>query len=237
MQINKIKTQMIDVLSDIFDGATIMIGGFGEAGSPVDLLHGLIDNGSKDLTIIANNAGNGRVGLGALIGQRQVKKVICSFARSASGVTFSELYLSGQIELEVVPQGTLAERIRAAGAGIPAFYTATAVGTPLAEGKEEKSFNGKKYILETALHADFAFVKADKADRYGNLTFNKTARNFNPVMCMAANQSIVQVRDIIEPHQTNPEEVITPGIFVNKIIKIENPIVESKAIAEGLIYP
>lgn len=237
MQINKIKAEMIDTLSDVFDGATIMIGGFGEAGSPVDLLHGLIDNGSKDLTIIANNAGNGRVGLGALIGQRQVKKVICSFARSASGVTFSELYLSGQIELEVVPQGTLAERIRAAGAGIPAFYTATAVGTPLAEGKEEKSFNGKKYILETALHADFAFVKADKADRYGNLTFNKTARNFNPVMCMAANQSIVQVRDIIEPHQTNPEEVITPGIFVNKIIKIENPIVESKAIAEGLIYP
>ena len=237
MQINKIKAEMIDILSDVFDGATIMIGGFGEAGSPVDLLHGLIDNGSKDLTIIANNAGNGRVGLGALIGQRQVKKVICSFARSATGVTFSELYLSGQIELEVVPQGTLAERIRAAGAGIPAFYTATAVGTPLADGKEEKSFNGKKYILETALHADFAFVKADKADRYGNLTFNKTARNFNPVMCMAANQSIVQVRDIIEPHQTNPEEVITPGIFVNKIIKIENPIVESKAIAEGLIYP
>ena len=237
MQINKIKAEMIDTLSDVFDGATIMIGGFGEAGSPVDLLHGLIDNGSKDLTIIANNAGNGRVGLGALIGQRQVKKVICSFARSATGVTFSELYLSGQIELEVVPQGTLAERIRAAGAGIPAFYTATAVGTPLAEDKEEKSFNGKKYILETALHADFAFVKADKADRYGNLTFNKTARNFNPVMCMAANQSIVQVRDIIEPYQTNPEEVITPGIFVNKIIKIENPIVESKAIAEGLIYP
>ena len=237
MQINKIKAEMIDTLSDVFDGATIMIGGFGEAGSPVDLLHGLIDNGSKDLTIIANNAGNGRVGLGALIGQRQVKKVICSFARSATGVTFSELYLSGQIELEVVPQGTLAEKCRAAQAGIPAFYTATAVGTPLAEGKEEKSFNGKKYILETALHADFAFVKADKADRYGNLTFNKTARNFNPVMCMAANQSIVQVRDIIEPHQTNPEEVITPGIFVNKIIKIENPIVESKAIAEGLIYP
>tara|TARA_B110000114_G_C15008000_1_gene363549 strand:- start:284 stop:997 length:714 start_codon:yes stop_codon:yes gene_type:complete len=237
MQINKIKAEMIDTLSDVFDGATIMIGGFGEAGSPVDLLHGLIDNGSKDLTIIANNAGNGRVGLGALIGQRQVKKVICSFARSATGVTFSELYLSGQIELEVVPQGTLAERIRAAGAGIPAFYTATAVGTPLAEGKEEKSFNGKKYILETALHADFAFVKADKADRYGNLTFNKTARNFNPVMCMAANQSIVQVRDIIEPYQTNPEEVITPGIFVDKIIKIQNPIVESKAIAEGLIYP
>ena len=237
MLINKIKADISEMLSEIFDGAIIMVGGFGEAGSPIELLHGLIDNGAKDLTIIANNAGNGRVGLGALIGQKQVRKVICSFARSAKGITFPELYNNNEIELEVVPQGTLAERIRAAGSGIPAFYTATAVGTPLAKGKEEKVFNNKKYILEEALYADFAFVKADVADRYGNLTFNKTARNFNPVMCMAANQSIVQVRDIIEPHQTNPEEVITPGIFVNKIIKIENPIVESKAIAEGLIYP
>ena len=237
MQINKIKTKMTDILSDIFDGATIMVGGFGEAGSPIELLHGLIDNGAKDLTIIANNSGNGRIGLGALIGQRQVKKVICSFARSAKGITFQELYNKGEIELEVVPQGTLAERIRAAGAGIPAFYTATAVGTPLAEGKEEKIFNGKKYILEHALEADFAFVKADKADRYGNLTFNKTARNFNPVMCMAAKQSIVQVKHIIEANQTDPEKVITPGIFVNKIIKIVNPIIESNAIEEGLIYP
>ncbi|MDB9915805.1 3-oxoacid CoA-transferase subunit A [Alphaproteobacteria bacterium] len=237
MQINKIKTQMTDILSDVFDGATIMVGGFGEAGSPIELLHGLIDNGAKDLTIIANNSGNGRIGLGALIGQRQVKKVICSFARSAKGITFQELYNKGEIELEVVPQGTLAERIRAAGAGVPAFYTATAVGTPLAEGKQEKTFNGKKYILEHALHADFAFVKADKADRYGNLTFNKTARNFNPVMCMAAKQSIVQVKNIIDPTQTDPEKVVTPGIFVNKIIKIINPIIESNAIEEGLIYP
>ena len=214
MLINKIKAEISEMLSEIFDGATIMVGGFGEAGSPIELLHGLIDNGAKDLTIIANNAGNGRVGLGALIGQKQVRKVICSFARSAKGITFPELYNNNEIELEVVPQGTLAERIRAAGSGIPAFYTATAVGTPLAKGKEEKVFNNKKYILEEALYADFAFVKADVADRYGNLTFNKTARNFNPIMCMAAKQSLIQVKKIIEPDKTNPEHVITPGIFV-----------------------
>jgi 3-oxoadipate CoA-transferase alpha subunit len=201
------------------------------------LIHALIDHGAKDLTIIANNAGNGRVGLGALIGQRQVKKVICSFAKSAKAITFPELYNNGEIELEVVPQGTLAERIRAAGSGIPAFYTATAVGTPLAKGKEEKVFNNKKYILEEALSADFAFIKADVADRYGNLTFNKTARNFNPIMCMAAKQSLIQTKKIIEPDETNPEHVITPGIFVQKIIQVENPIIESNAIEEGIIYP
>jgi 3-oxoadipate CoA-transferase alpha subunit len=237
MLINKIKVEISEMLSEIFDGATIMVGGFGEAGSPIELLHGLIDNGAKDLTIIANNAGNGRVGLGALIGQKQVRKVICSFARSAKGITFPELYSNNEIELEVVPQGTLAERIRAAGSGIPAFYTATAVGTPLAKGKEEKVFNNKKYILEEALYADFAFVKADVADRYGNLTFNKTARNFNPIMCMAAKQSLIQVKKIIEPDKTNPEHVITPGIFVHKIIKIDNPIIETNAIEEGMIYP
>ena len=237
MLINKIKVEISEMLSEIFDGATIMVGGFGEAGSPIELLHGLIDNGAKDLTIIANNAGNGRVGLGALIGQKQVRKVICSFARSAKGITFPELYNNNEIELEVVPQGTLAERIRAAGSGIPAFYTATAVGTPLAKGKEEKVFNNKKYILEEALYADFAFVKADVADRYGNLTFNKTARNFNPIMCMAAKQSLIQVKKIIEPDKTNPEHVITPGIFVHKIIQIDNPIIETNAIEEGMIYP
>ena len=237
MLINKIKVEISEMLSEIFDGATIMVGGFGEAGSPIELLHGLIDNGAKDLTIIANNAGNGRVGLGALIGQKQVRKVICSFARSAKGITFPELYNNNEIELEVVPQGTLAERIRAAGSGIPAFYTATAVGTPLAKGKEEKVFNNKKYILEEALYADFAFVKADVADRYGNLTFNKTARNFNPIMCMAAKQSLIQVKKIIEPDKTNPEHVITPGIFVHKVIQIDNPIIETNAIEEGMIYP
>lgn len=237
MLINKVKTDFSEMLCDVFNGAAIMLGGFGEAGSPIELIHALIDNGAKDLTIIANNAGNGRVGLGALIGQRQVKKVICSFAKSAKAITFPELYNNGEIELEVVPQGTLAERIRAAGSGIPAFYTATAVGTPLAKGKEEKVFNNKKYILEEALYADFAFIKADVADRYGNLTFNKTARNFNPIMCMAAKQSLIQTKKIIEPDETNPEHVITPGIFVQKIIQVENPIIESNAIEEGIIYP
>ena len=237
MLINKVKTNFSEMLCDVFSGATIMLGGFGEAGSPIELIHALIDHGAKDLTIIANNAGNGRVGLGALIGQRQVKKVICSFAKSAKAITFPELYNNGEIELEVVPQGTLAERIRAAGSGIPAFYTATAVGTPLAKGKEEKVFNNKKYILEEALSADFAFIKADVADRYGNLTFNKTARNFNPIMCMAAKQSLIQTKKIIEPDETNPEHVITPGIFVQKIIQVENPIIESNAIEEGIIYP
>ena len=237
MLINKVKTDFSEILCDVFNGATIMLGGFGEAGSPIELIHALIDHGAKDLTIIANNAGNGRVGLGALIGQRQVKKVICSFAKSAKAITFPELYNNGEIELEVVPQGTLAERIRAAGSGIPAFYTATAVGTPLAKGKEEKVFNNKKYILEEALYADFAFIKADVADRYGNLTFNKTARNFNPIMCMAAKQSLIQTKKIIEPDETNPEHVITPGIFVQKIIQVENPIIESNAIEEGIIYP
>ena len=237
MLINKVKTDFSEMLCDVFNGATIMLGGFGEAGSPIELIHALIDHGAKDLTIIANNAGNGRVGLGALIGQRQVKKVICSFAKSAKAITFPELYNNGEIELEVVPQGTLAERIRAAGSGIPAFYTATAVGTPLAKGKEEKVFNNKKYILEEALYADFAFIKADVADRYGNLTFNKTARNFNPIMCMAAKQSLIQTKKIIEPDETNPEHVITPSIFVQKIIQVENPIIESNAIEEGIIYP
>ena len=237
MLINKVKTDFSEMLCDVFNGATIMLGGFGEAGSPIELIHALIDHGAKDLTIIANNAGNGRVGLGALIGQRQVNKVICSFAKSAKAITFPELYNNGEIELEVVPQGTLAERIRAAGSGIPAFYTATAVGTPLAKGKEEKVFNNKKYILEEALSADFAFIKADVADRYGNLTFNKTARNFNPIMCMAAKQSLIQTKKIIEPDETNPEHVITPGIFVQKIIQVENPIIESNAIEEGIIYP
>ena len=237
MQINKINKDMNEILSNVFDGATIMVGGFGEAGSPIELLHGLIDKGVRDLTIIANNSGNGMVGLGALIGQKQVRKVICSFARSAKGVTFPELYNKGEIELEVVPQGTLAERIRAAGSGIPGFYTATGVGTPLAEGKEDKIFNGKKYVLEEALKADFALVKAETADRYGNLTYNKTARNFNPIMCMAAKESLVQVKKILEPYEMNPEHVITPGIFVQRIINIKNPIIETNAIEEGMTYP
>ena len=170
-------------------------------------------------TIIANNSGNGRVGLGALIGQRQVKKVICSFARSAKGVTFPELYNKGEIELEVVPQGTLAERIRAAGSGIPGFYTATGVGTPLSEGKEEKIFNGKKYILEEALRADFAFVKAWKGDASGNLIYKATARNFNPMMAMAGKITIAEVEELVPVGTLDPNEIHTPGIFVQRIFQ------------------
>ena len=250
MEVNKLINSINDAVSEVVDGSTIMIGGFGEAGSPVELIHALIDNGSKDLTIIANNAGNGKIGLGALIGQRQVKKVICSFARSPKSITFKEQYEKNEIELEVVPQGTLAERIRSAGAGIPGFYTATAVGTPLANGKESKMFDGKEYILEKALAADFAFVKAENADKYGNLSFNKTldeaiynytsyktARNFNPIMCMAAKQTIVQVKNIIDITKTDPEKVVTPGIFVNKIVEVKNPIIETHAIENGEVYP
>ena len=237
MEVNKLINSINDAVAEVFDGATIMIGGFGEAGSPVALIHALIDHGSKNLTVIANNAGNGRIGLGALIGQRQVKKVICSFARSPKSITFKEQYENNEIELEVVPQGTLAERIRSAGAGIPGFYTATAVGTPLASEKESKFFDGKEYILETALSADFAFIKAENSDRYGNLSYSKTARNFNPIMSMAAKQTIVQVKNIVGESLTDPEKVITPGIFVDKIVEVNNPIIETNAIDNGEVYP
>ncbi len=237
MKINKLFNSVNDVMSDVFDGAVIMLGGFGEAGSPVELIHGLIDTKCKDLTIIANNAGNGKIGLGALIGENQVKKVICSFARSPKSITFKELYENNKIELEVVPQGTLAERIRSAGAGIPGFYTQTSVGTPLAEGKEIKIFDGKEYVLEKSLKADFALIKAETSDRYGNLTYNKTARNFNPIMCMAANQTIVQVKRIEKEENTDPEKIITPSIFINKVTVVSDPIIESIAIDNGETYP
>ena len=222
MEVNKLINSINDAVAEVFDGATIMIGGFGEAGSPVELIHALIDHGSKNLTVIANNAGNGRIGLGALIGQRQVKKVICSFARSPKSITFKEQYENNEIELEVVPQGTLAERIRSAGAGIPGFYTATAVGTPLASEKESKFFDGKEYILETALSADFAFIKAENSDRYGNLSYSKTARNFNPIMATAGKITVVEVEELLNVGQLDADQIHTPGIYVNRIIKGEN---------------
>jgi 3-oxoadipate CoA-transferase, alpha subunit len=184
--INKQAESAAAAVADIPDGAVIMIGGFGEAGSPTELIHALVDHGAKNLTTISNNTGVGRVGLAALIANGQVRKMICSFPRSANSVVFPEFYRRGQIELELVPQGTLAERIRAGGAGIPAFYTATAAGTVLAEGKETRRFNDRDYVMEHALRADFALVKADKADRYGNLVYHRTARNFGPIMCTAA---------------------------------------------------
>ncbi len=234
--INKIVQSAAESVADVFDGATVMISGFGEAGSPVELIHALVDQGAKDLTIVSNNAGSGHVGLAALIENRQVKKIICSFPRTAISVVFPELYRKGEIELELVPQGTLAERIRAAGAGIPAFYTPTSVNTPLEDGKEERVFNGQKYVLEEAIQADFALVKSYAADKYGNLIYNKTARNFGPVMCMAAKTTIVQVKKVVLVGEINPEHVVTPGIFVNRVVEIVNPADESKLVAENSKY-
>jgi 3-oxoadipate CoA-transferase alpha subunit len=224
-------------VSCIGDDAVVMIGGFGEAGSPIELIHALIDQGTKNLTVINNNTGNGEVGLAALIGNGQVRKMICSYPRSSHSKVFPELYRDGRIELDLVPQGTLAERIRAGGAGIPAFYTPTSVGTPLAEGKETRQFDGRTYVMEPWLKADFALVKCEAADRVGNLTYRKTARNFGPLMCMAAATTIVQARRIVEPGAIDPEHVVTPGIFVDRVTEVSAPLEESRLIAEGKRYP
>ncbi len=224
-------------VADIPDGATVMIGGFGEAGSPVELIHALIDQGARDLVVVNNNTGNGRVGLAALIAAGRVRKMICSFPRSTTPTRFPELYRAGRIELELVPQGTLAERIRAGGAGIPGFYTPTAVGTPLAEGKETRQFGGRTCVLEHALSADYALVKAERADRFGNLVYNKVARNFGPIMCMAARVAVAQVREIVEAGALDPESIVTPGIFVRRLVAIGDPAYESRLIAAGGSYP
>ena len=226
-----------ETVADIFDGATVMIGGFGEAGSPIELIHALIDHGSKKLTVINNNTGSGHVGLAALIENKQVSKMICSYPRTVGSMVFPELYRSGKIELELVPQGTLAERIRCGGAGIPAFYTATSVGTPLAEGKELRHFNGHNYVMEYGLTADFALIKCQQSDRYGNLTFNKTARNFAPIMAQAAKITIVQAVKLVPAGEINPEIVVTPGIFVDRVVEVTNPAQESKLVANGDVYP
>ncbi len=235
--IDKSVQSVAEAVADIFDGATVMIGGFGEAGSPTELIHALIDQGAKNLTVINNNTGNGEVGLAALIGNHQVAKMICSYPRSSHSKVFPELYRAGEIELEIVPQGTLAERIRAGGAGVPAFYTATTVNTPLADGKEIRNIDGRDYVLEYGLKADFALIKSETADIMGNLTYNKTARNFNPIMCTAADVTIVQTRNLVSVGDINPEHVITPNIFVNRVIEVANPIVESQLIAAGVKYP
>lgn len=235
--IDKTVESAASAVADIFDGATVMIGGFGEAGSPIELIHALIDHGAKNLTVVNNNTGSGHVGLAALIENGQVGKMICSFPRTANSTVFPDLYRAGKIELELVPQGTLAERIRAAGAGIPAFFTPTSVGTPLADGKEMRHFEGRDYVMETWLKADFALVKALKADRYGNLVYNKTARNFGPIMCMAAKTTIVQCKHMVAAGELDPEVIVTPGIFVNRIVKVANPAQESQLVKEGKRYP
>ena len=224
-------------VASIPDGATVMIGGFGASGSPVELIHALIDHGASGLTVVNNNTGNGEVGLAALIRNGQVRKMICSFPRSSQSKVFPELYREGRIELELVPQGTLAERIRAAGAGIPAFYTPTTVGTILAEGKELREFEGRSYVMEQWLRADFALVKCEVADPVGNLTYNKTARNFSPLMCMAATTTIVQARKVVPAGGIDPEHVITPGIFVDRVVEVADPVHEDVLIAAGRSYP
>jgi 3-oxoadipate CoA-transferase, alpha subunit len=224
-------------VADIHDGATVLVGGFGEAGSPIELIHALIDQGARELTVISNNTGSGHVGLAALIENGRVAKIICSFPRTANSTVFPKLYREGKIELELVPQGTLAERIRAGGAGIPAFFTPTSVGTPLAEGKELRRFGDAEYVMEAGLRADFALVKAEKADRYGNLVYNKTARNFGPVMCTAAAVAIVQVTETVDVGDIDPEAVVTPGIFVKRVVEVANPAYESRLVQEGRCYP
>lgn len=206
---------------DIRDGATVMIGGFGEAGSPVELIDALIEQGARELTVVSNNAGSGTTGLAALIEAGRVSKMVCSYPRSADSEVFAELYRAKRIGLELVPQGTLAERIRAAGAGIPAFYTPTAAGTILAQGKPVRRFGDRECLLEHALSADVALIKAEAADRHGNLVYNKTARNFSPLMAMAAETTVVQASIVTLPGSLDPETVVTPGIFVDRVVKEE----------------
>ncbi|MDX0516031.1 3-oxoacid CoA-transferase subunit A [Sinorhizobium medicae] len=234
---DKTVDSLAEAVAEIGDGATVMIGGFGGSGAPIELIHALIDLGPNDLTIINNNAGNGRIGIAAMIDAGMVRKMICSFPRSSDPRAFTERYLKGCIELELVPQGTLAERVRAGGAGIPAFYTPTAFGTELAAGKPTAEFDGRTYVQERWLKADFAIVKAHVGDTHGNLTFNKAARNFNPLMCMAARTTIVQVSRIVPAGVINPEHVITPGIFVNKVVEVPFPQQEEELVRAGVSYP
>ena len=210
-----------EAVAGIEDGSTVLVGGFGLAGMPFDLIDALIRQGAGDLTIVANNAGNGEVGLAALLKAGRVRKVVCSFPRQADSYVFDGLYRSGQVELEVVPQGNLAERMRAAGAGIGGFYSPTGVGTTLAEGKETRVLDGREYVLELPIRGDYALVSAHRADRMGNLVYRKTARNFGPVMATAATTTIAQVSEVVETGELDPEAVVTPSIFVDRIVQVQ----------------
>jgi len=219
--INKIAPSITAALAEVKDGSTVMIGGFGTAGIPNELIDGLIAQGAKDLVIVNNNAGNGETGLAALLKAGQVRKIICSFPRQADSQIFDALYRSGKLELELVPQGNLAERIRAAGAGIGAFFSPTGYGTELAKGKETREINGKFYVLEMPIYADVALIKAETGDRWGNLLYRKAARNFGPVMATAAKMTVATVHEVVELGALDPENIVTPGIFVSKIVKID----------------
>ena len=225
--INKITDTIAEAVSVVKDGDVVLIGGFGTAGNPNELIDGLIAHGARNLTVVNNNAGNGYTGLAALLQSGLVSKIICSFPRTADSWVFNDLYRAGKIELELVPQGTLAERMRAAGAGIGAFFCPTAYGTELANGKETREINGKHYVLEYPIYGDVALVKAEKGDRWGNLTYRMAARNFGPVCAVAAKHTIATVHEIVELGQLDPENVVTPGIYVNSIVEI--PFVATQA--------
>ncbi|HEV2501870.1 MAG TPA: 3-oxoacid CoA-transferase subunit A [Mesorhizobium sp.] len=238
---DKTVADLADAIAVVEDGATVMIGGFGGAGAPIELIHALIDRfratGSPGrLTVVNNNAGNGRIGIAAMIDAGMVAKMVCSFPRSSDPRAFTEKYLAGEIELELVPQGTLAERIRAGGAGIPAFYTPTSYGTELAAGKPVAEFEGRSYVQERWLKADVALIKAELADRHGNLTYRKAARNFSPLMAMAARTTVVQAHVFVEPGGIDPEQVMTPGIFVDRIVKVVDAAQEEALIRQGVEY-
>jgi 3-oxoadipate CoA-transferase alpha subunit len=210
-----------EAVAGIEDGSTVLVGGFGLAGMPFDLIDGLIRQGATDLTIVSNNAGNGDLGLAALLKAGRVRRVLCSFPRQSDSYVFDELYRAGKIELEVVPQGNLAERMRAAGAGIGAFFSPTGVGTPLAEGKEQRTIDGRDYVLELPIKGDYALVSAHRADEMGNLVYRKTARNFGPVMATAAATTIVQVGEVVPLGDLDPEAVVTPGIYVDRVVRVD----------------
>jgi 3-oxoadipate CoA-transferase alpha subunit len=219
--IDKIFSSAAAALADVADGATVMIGGFGTAGLPNELTDALLAHGARELTIVNNNSGNGDTGLAALLAAGRVRKIICSFPRQADSHHFDRLYRAGKIELELVPQGNLAERIRAAGAGIGGFFTPTGYGTELAKGKETREIDGRMYVLETPIHADFALIKAERGDRWGNLTYRMTARNFGPVMAMAARTTVATVHEVVELGALDPECVVTPGLFVKRVVRVE----------------
>lgn len=208
-------------LADVHDGATVMIGGFGTAGLPHELIDALIDTGARNLVVVNNNAGNGDTGLARLLALRRVRKIICSFPRQADSHHFDALFRAGEIELELVPQGNLAERIRAAGAGIGGFFTPTGYGTALADGKETRVIDGRGHVLESPIHADFALIRAERGDRWGNLTYRMTARNFGPVMAMAAKVTVATVHEVVELGALDPESVVTPGLFVQRIVRVD----------------
>ena len=233
--IDKTVTDAAAAVAGIPDGATVMIGGFGRAGQPVELIDALIDGGATGLTIVNNNAGNGDTGLAALLAKKRVRKIVCSFPRQHDSWVFDELYRAGEIELELVPQGNLAERIRAAGAGIGAFFSPTGVGTTLADGKEERTIDGRRYVLEYPIRADYALISAWKGDRWGNLVYRETARNFGPIMATAAATTVVQVDEIVPLGALDPEAVVTPGIFVDRVVAVgERPWLHAGAFVGGV---